>query len=103
VVVLILELATRQLSFLSPELKTILSDAYLVLALVVGTHIIWRLIDLVDEWYRKRLAKQGCLESLDAVMTLLVRLGRAVPGVTSVSILLTHFGVNVTASAARIG
>jgi hypothetical protein len=65
VVVQKVELATRQLSFLSPRLKTILSDAYFVLAPVVGTHIVWRLIDLADEWYRKRLAEQARLESLD--------------------------------------
>ena len=102
VVVLTLELATMQLSFLSPQLKTILSDAYFVLALVVGTRIVWRLIDLADEWYRQRLAEQGRLESLDAVMTLLARLGRVVLGVASFSILLTHFGVNITAFAAAL-
>lgn len=102
VVVLTLELATRQLSFLSPGLKTLLSDAYFVLALVMGGRITWRLIDLADAWYRQRLAEQGRLESLDAVMTLLVRLGRAIVGVVATSILLTHFGVNITAFAAAV-
>jgi len=78
VMVLTLEFATRQLSFLSPELKTLLSDAYFVLALVMGTRITWRIIDLADEWYRRRLAEEDRLDSLDPVMTLLVRLGRAV-------------------------
>jgi small-conductance mechanosensitive channel len=102
VVVLALEFATRQLSFLSPELKTLISDAYFVVAVIMGTRIAWRLIDLVGEWYRQRLAEQGRLESLDPVMTLLVRLGRAVLGITSLSILLTHFGVNITAFAAAL-
>jgi len=102
VVVLALEFATKQLSFLSPELKTIFSDAYFVLALFMGTRITWRLIDLAEAWYRQRLAEQGRLESLDAVMTLLVRLGRAILGVISISILLTHFGVNITAFAAAL-
>jgi small-conductance mechanosensitive channel len=102
VVVLALEFATRQLSFLSPELKTLFSDAYFVLALIMGARITWRLIDLADEWYRRRLAEEGRLDSLDAVLTLLVRLGRAVVGVVAISILLTHFGVNITAFAAAL-
>ena len=102
VVVLALEFATRQLSFLSPELKTLFSDACFVLALIMGARITWRLIDLADEWYRRRLAEEGRLDSLDAVLTLMVRLGRAVVGVVALSILLTHFGVNITAFAAAL-
>jgi small-conductance mechanosensitive channel len=97
VVVLALEFATRQLSFLSPELKRIFSDAYFVLALAMGTRITWRLIGLVDEWYRQRLAEADRLDALDPVLTLLVRLGRAVVMVIAISILLSHFGVNITA------
>ena len=102
VVILTLEFATRQLSFLSPELKTLFSDAYFVLALFMGTRITWRLIDLADEWYRQRLAEQERLDSLDQVLTLLVRLGRAVIGVVALSILLTQFGINITAFAAAL-
>jgi MscS family membrane protein len=102
VVVLALEFATRQLGFLSPEIKALLADAYFVLALVMVTRITWRLIDLADEWYRRRLAEEERLESLDAVLTLLVRLGRTVVVVVAISILLTHFGVNITAFAAAL-
>jgi len=102
VVILTLEFATRQLGFLSPELKTLLGDAYFVLALAMGTRITWRLIGLADEWYRPRLAEEERLDSLDPVMTLLVRLGRAVVGVVAISILLTHFGVNITAFSAAL-
>jgi small-conductance mechanosensitive channel len=102
VVVLALEFATRQLTFLSPELKRLFSDAYFVLALIMGTRITWRLVDLADGWYRQRLAEEERLDSLDAVLTLMVRLGRAVVGVVALSILLTHFGVNITAFAAAL-
>ncbi|MGD9048171.1 MAG: mechanosensitive ion channel, partial [Anaerolineae bacterium] len=102
VVILALDFATRQLGFLSPELKTLLSDAYFVLALAMGSRITWRLIDLADEWYRRRLAAEDRLDSLDPVMTLLVRLGRAIVGVIALSILLTHFGVSITAFAAAL-
>lgn len=99
VVILALDFATRQLAFLSPELKTLLADAYFVLALVMGTRITWRLIDVADEWYRRRLAEADRLDALDPVMTLLVRLGRAVVIVIAISILLSHFGVSITAFA----
>lgn len=102
VVVLALEFAVQQLSFLSPELKMLLSDAYFVLVLVMAMRITWRLIDLADEWYRSRLAEEERLDSFDPVMTLLVRLGRVVAGVIAISILLAHFGVSITAFAAAL-
>ena len=102
VVVLALEFATRQLGFLSPELKMLLADAYFVLALAIGARITWRLIGLADEWYRQRLAEEDRLDALDPVMTLLVRLGRAVVMVIAISILLSHFGVSITAIAIAV-
>ena len=103
VVILTLEFATRRLSFVSPELKALLSDAYYILSLAMATRVIWRLIGLADGWYRERLAHERRLEQLDPVMTLLVRMGRVILVVVTVAILLSHFGVDVTAFAAALG
>jgi MscS family membrane protein len=103
VVILILDFATRRLSFASPALKALLSDAYFVLGLAMGMRILWRLIGLADEWYRERLAREERLEQLEPVMTLLVRLGRVVLAVILIAVLLNHFGVDVTAFAAALG
>jgi small-conductance mechanosensitive channel len=102
VVLVALEFATRQLAFLSPELKALLADGYFVVALLMGTRIAWRLVSLADEWYRTRLAEQERLTSFDPVITLLVRLSRMVVVVVALSILLTHFGVNITVFAAAM-
>jgi MscS family membrane protein len=103
VVILTLQFATRRLTFLSADVKTVLSDIYYVLGLAISLRIVWRLIDLADEWYRDSLQKQGRLGEIEPILTLFVRVGRVVAAVIALTILLSHFGINVTAFAAALG
>ena len=54
VVVLLAQFATTRLAFVFAELKAVLPDAYYVLGLAIVVRILWRVIDLADEWYRQR-------------------------------------------------
>jgi MscS family membrane protein len=103
VVLLVVRLATTRLGFLSAELKSILTDIYFVLGVVIGLLIVWKLIDLADGWYRERAVAAGRADQLDPLITLLVRIGRVVLAVVGLTILLSHFGVNITAFAAALG
>ena len=103
VVILVLHFSTIRLSFLSPEVKNVLADVYFVLGLVTGARITWNLIDLADAWYREKVETAERAEQLDPLITLLVRVGRVVLGIVGITILLSHFGVNVTAFAAALG
>jgi small-conductance mechanosensitive channel len=103
VVTLTLSWATQRLTFFSALLKTLLGDVYFILGLALGLHIIWQLIALTDEWYSEQAAQAGREEQLAPIITMLVRLGRVVIGVLGITILLGHFGVNVTAFAAALG
>ena len=103
VVVLVLHLGTRRLTFLGAGVKMFLGDVYFVLGLAICFHITWRLVDLAAEWYRERLAEEERLDDLDPVIVLLVRLGRLVVMVVGLAILLSHFGVSVIGFAAVLG
>ncbi len=103
VVVLALQYATVRLTFLSPEAKEILADLYFVVGLIIVLRVTFQLINLADEWYRERSAHAGREDEMAPVITLLVRLSRVVAGLVGIIILLSNFGVNVTAFAAVLG
>ena len=103
VVLLILNIATTRLTFFSVGLKVSLADTYFVLGLAIAMRIVWQLVTLTGKWLRERAAQDKREEQLDPIITLLVRMGRATVIVVGLSILLNHFGVNVTAFAAALG
>jgi len=103
VVILVVNFATRRLTFLSVEVKTVLGDVYFVLGMVIALRAIWRLIDLASEWYRERLVEKDRLEQLNPVLVLLNRMARIVLALVGLIVLLSHFGVNISALAAALG
>jgi small-conductance mechanosensitive channel len=103
VVLLILHFSTARLTFVGADLKAILQDVYFLLGLAVGFRIVWRLMNLGGRWYRERAAQVEREEQLDPIITLLVRLGQGIAIVIAVSIVLSHFGVDVIAFAAVLG
>jgi len=103
VVVLILNFATIRLSFVSSGLKTFLQDVYFVLGLFVIVRALLKLIGLTDDWYRERLAVVGREDEFEPLIALSVRVGRVLAGILGITILLSHFGVNISAIAAALG
>ena len=103
VVLLALYGGTVRLAFVSTGLKTILSDAYFVVALFLAVRIVFRLIDLADGWAREHARADGREGELEPLIVLLTRLGRVVVAVLGISILLSYLGVNVTAFATALG
>jgi small-conductance mechanosensitive channel len=103
VVLITMHLATIRLLFVSPELKAFLRDAYAVVGLLLGTRIAWKLISLGDEWARERAVEEGRESQLEPLIVLLSRVGRVVVVLVSVIVLLSYFGVNVTALTAALG
>jgi MscS family membrane protein len=103
VVLLVLHVATFRLTFVSAGVKALLRDAYFVVGVALGARIIWKLIDLADEWARERAIEEGRESQLEPVIVLLSRVGRVVVVILGITILLSYFGVNVTAFAAALG
>jgi small-conductance mechanosensitive channel len=103
VVILVLHFATVRLAFLGAGLKKALLDVYFVVGLAIAAGIVWQLIDLAGKWYRDRVTQAGNEEQLGPIITLLARMGRVIVGVVGISILLSHFGINVIACSAALG
>jgi len=103
VVVVLLRSAIGRLDFVGTGIKTVLSDATFVAGLVLAFRIVWRSVDLVARWHSERASQAGRADELDPVIILLVRVGRVVVALLGVTILLSHFGVNVTGFAAALG
>jgi MscS family membrane protein len=103
VLILVLSFAARRLTFLSVELKTTLGDVFFALGMILSTLILWSLIDLAYDWQHAALKKAGRVDELDPVLILFTRMGRIVLVALALSILLSYFGINVTALAAALG
>jgi hypothetical protein len=89
VVFLTLYFATVRLTFVSAGLKTLLKDAYFVVALFLAARIVFRLIDLADGWARERSRAVGREGELEPLIVLLSRLGRVILVLLGLSILLS--------------
>ena len=103
VVILVLSFATNRLTFLSAELKKTLGDVFFSSGLALSARIIWSLIDLAHAWQRETLEEAGRVDELDPVLMLITRVARIVLVVVALTILLSYFGINVTALTAALG
>jgi small-conductance mechanosensitive channel len=103
VVILVLSFATNRLTFLSAELKKTLGDVYFILGLIFSARIIWSLIDLAHDWQREALKEAGRVDEMDPVLILFTRMARILLVAVAFTILLSYFGINVTALTAALG
>jgi MscS family membrane protein len=103
VVILTLNFATTRLIFVSAGLKALLNDAYFVIGLLLVVRIVFKLIDLAGDWVCERSRATGREEELEPLLVLLTRLGRVLVVVLGLTVLLSHFGVNVLAFATTLG
>jgi small-conductance mechanosensitive channel len=102
VVILALRFSTQRLTFVSADLKDILNDIYFLLGLAIAVQASWRLVDLVGQWYSDRSRRAGDEKESTPLITLLIRVLRALLLVTGAGVLLAHFGANTTALAVAV-
>lgn len=103
VIVLAFQIATVRLVFLSASIKSVLVDVYFLIALGLLARILWQLIDLIDSESVERLEDTDRQQELTPLLHLAVLSSRIIVVIIIVTILLSHFGVNVTAIAAALG
>ena len=103
IVIWALDYATQRLVFVSVEAKSVLRDAYVVAAMTLLVSMGWKLVGLADAWYRERSKEAGREDELAPVITLLTRVGRILVVIIGVTLLLSYFGVYVTAVFAALG
>ena len=103
VVVLILNLSTDRLTFFSSILKVLLKDIYFILSALLLFRIAWKLVDLATHRIRENSVREGRASELDPIILMGNRLSRIFIGIIGLTVLLDHFGVNVTALTAALG
>jgi MscS family membrane protein len=103
VVLLLLLISTNRLTFVGADIKTFLQDIYFVIAFILVVRIAWRMVDLGTELFEARAAKEGRAEQLAPIILMVNRGTRLLIGIVSLTVLLSYFGVNVTALTAALG
>jgi hypothetical protein len=102
-VILALYFATDRLTFVRVGLKILLGDVYFVVGLLLVVRIVFKLIDLADGWIRQRMAMDGREASVERVMVLVTRMARVLTVGLALIVLLSRFGIDVSALTAAMG
>jgi MscS family membrane protein len=102
-VVIVLNIATIRLQFLSPAFKQWLSQIYYIV--IVGLVIIglWKLIDIFTLWYKEKVKDQDERGGKEAVVVLAERGIRTLLVLVGLIIILDHIGFNISALVTAIG
>ena len=101
--ILILNYATKRLTFVPATVKTVLSDITFVVGVILVFHFAWKLVDLAKEGLHARALAKGREDQLDPVLPLLVRVSRVVLGIAGLASLVSHFGVDITVFVTALG
>ena len=103
VVLFILQFAIVRLSFISVVLKSISRDIIFLVALIIGLRIAWKLIKFAEQWFTEKASTAEREEEMTPVIKLFAILGRVFTVTVGFSILLSHFGIDVTLFLATLG
>jgi MscS family membrane protein len=103
IVILCLSFATSRLGFVSVEVKQVLSDTYFLAGSILLIVMGFRLINLGFALYREHVVPPTDLDRLDPLLTLVRRIVIVFLIMASAIVILSHFGVNVTALTASLG
>ncbi len=100
---LVIDFAIARIQFITVEVRTILNDALFVSYLTLIVYILWKLIDFAIKWYRPETYEIREQQRYTTLVTILRRFGRVLLALSYLAILLTHFGINITALVATAG
>ncbi len=102
-IIIVIFFSIQRLNFLSTTFLTFLLDVCFSIGAFLGYRITLSLIHLADDWYRRKTIEENREEELIPVITLLERLLRVIVFMIFSTILLSHFGINITAFATALG
>lgn len=103
VVILITAFSTDRLTFFGASLKLVLKDIYFVIGLYIAVRFFWKLAELMIVIAQRNADKEGRGEDLAPIFLVINRLGRVLIIAIGLTVLLSNFGINVTALTAALG
>jgi small-conductance mechanosensitive channel len=98
-----LQISLARLSFLSQDLRVVLNQVFFITYLTVITVTLWKAIDFVTEALLKHNRTEEDIQRLSPIYLVVKRLTEALLLVGYGSILLSYFGIDITAFAAALG
>jgi small-conductance mechanosensitive channel len=103
ILVLGFHIGISRLPFIDALVKLWLRQLYIAIVVVAVTIILWRLMDILVEWYQTDVEPQRDRQQVDTILLLLHRAGRTVLVMISAITLLSLYNVNVNALIAALG
>jgi MscS family membrane protein len=103
VLTLALQLSLARLGFLGQELRVLLNQAFFVAYLTILTILIWKLIGFVTDALLHRDRSEKDIQRLQPIYMVFKRVAEALLLIGYFSILLSYFGIDITAFAAALG
>ncbi len=92
-----------RLDLIEAIIKFHVSRLYSLIYVIAGTVIVWRLLDILVEWYRNEVEPERGMQQIDNVLVLLHRGARALLLTISLIMVLSLYNINVTALIAALG
>ena len=103
VIIPFFNIGTIRLDFVSPDLKSLLSNIYFVLAVILATLIVWNLVNSGYKFYQQKYAAEERGDELEPVLILIKLVIQIFVILLSISILFARFGINLSALLATFG
>lgn len=103
IVVIALQIALDQLSFLPETWADNREDVIFVLYVLLGYLTLHRLIDNLMRWYAKRTAEGADSRVGEAILPFVRRVSLIVLGIIALIVVLSHLGVDVSALVTTLG
>jgi len=96
-------IGTSRLPFINVVIKGWLGRLYTAVFVIAVTVILWRLMDVLVEWYQNEVEPQRDKHQVDTILIMLHRAGRTLLVTISGITLLSLYNVNVNALIAALG
>ena len=103
IVVIALQIALAQLEFLPESWREFRDDLLFVLYVLLVYLTLHRLVDHLMRWYARRMAQGPDSRAAQAIIPFVRRIGLIVLAAIALIVVLSHFGVNVTALVTTLG
>ena len=96
-------IGTSRLTFINVFVKSWLNKFYTAFFVIAVTVILWRLMDVLVQWYQNEVEPQKDRHQVDTILLMLHRAGRTLLVTISAITLLSLYNVNVNALIAALG
>ena len=102
-IVIGVQIGTLRLPFIDFMVKQWINQLSMAIYVVVATVILWRLLDILVEWYQGEIEPDRNTHQKDTILLLLHRVARVLLITVSLITLLSLYNVNVNALIAALG